>query len=101
MMLDAPGLSGALLVLIATAVGATATLIAVRQWRDGRVAVWIPAAIAAGTAGNLADRMLFGGVRDWLAVGSIRLNLADVFLAIGIPVIVIAGFRARSRFSTN
>jgi lipoprotein signal peptidase len=77
------------------------TVVASRQWRDGRVAIWVPAAIAAGTAGNLVDRVIFGAVRDWLAVGPIRLNVADLLLAVGIPIVVIVGIRRQLNPATD
>jgi len=96
LMLGAPGLSGTVLLLAVTAAATAATIFAFRLWRAGRVAIWVPAAMAAGTVGNFVDRLLLGGVRDWLVVGPIRFNLADVLLAIAIPMVVIAGIRAES-----
>ena len=64
---------------------------AVRLAGRGLVAWWIVALGAAGGLGNLIDRVLFGGVRDWLVIGPTRWNLADFFLLVAIPAVLIAG----------
>lgn len=41
----------------------------------------------AGSAGNLADRLLYGYVVDWLFVG-VYINLADISLCLGFAVLL-------------
>lgn len=55
----------------------------------GAFSMRLPLAIAAaGAAGNLSDRILYGYVIDWLAislpfVGELNINAADIWLVIG------------------
>jgi signal peptidase II len=46
---------------------------------------WSPAEafLFAGAAGNLFDRLLRGHVVDWMKVGPLHLNAADLFLCLG------------------
>ena len=37
----------------------------------------------AGAAGNLADRLLYGYVIDWIYIFRIYINLADIWLCVG------------------
>ena len=62
---------------------------------SGRWRSWVPAAIASGALSNLIDRILYGAVRDFLAIGPIVLNVADVAVAAGVVAIVHAAITHR------
>lgn len=47
------------------------------------------ALFVGGTLGNAYDRMAFGYVRDWIAIYRSIVNLADVFILIGLGVLII------------
>ena len=64
--------------------------------RGGRVV--FPLALGAGlqlggAAGNLLDRALFGGATDFIAVGAVVINLADVALFVGTALATIGLLR--------
>ena len=45
---------------------------------------WILALVIGGSLSNLVDRLLLGAVRDYLAIGHIVINLADLAVVAGI-----------------
>jgi Signal peptidase (SPase) II len=45
---------------------------------------WILALVTGGAASNLLDRLLLGAVRDFLAVGRLVVNLADLAVLTGV-----------------
>ena len=45
---------------------------------------WIPALVVGGALSNLLDRLLFGAVRDFLAIAQIVINLADLAVLAGV-----------------
>ena len=55
-------------------------------WAVTRRAVpaWVPGLLIGGAAGNLSDRVLFGAVHDWLDLGRVIINLADVSVLVGL-----------------
>lgn len=56
-------------------------------WRlagDGRLSWWVPALLIGGAVSNLADRVVFGAVRDFLLTPWAIINLADVAVVIGL-----------------
>lgn len=53
-----------------------------------------------GAAGNLLDRALFGGATDFIAVGAVVINLADVALFLGTALATI-GLLRTSAPATN
>lgn len=58
----------------------------------GYINVFIAGFLIAGTLGNLFDRILFGGVRDFIniQIGNFPVfNIADVFLNIGVILFII------------
>lgn len=49
----------------------------------GSLPAWIPGLLVGGGMGNLADRVLFGAVHDWLDMGKVVVNLADLSVLVG------------------
>jgi lipoprotein signal peptidase len=47
-----------------------------------------PTLVLAGMIGNLADRVRFGSVRDFLVAGPFIINVADIAVALGIVLTV-------------
>ena len=47
----------------------------------------------AGAAGNMLDRLLNGYVVDWLRVGPLHVNAADLFLCIGGVLLLLRALR--------
>jgi lipoprotein signal peptidase len=45
---------------------------------------WILALVIGGSLSNLVDRLLLGAVRDYLAIGHIVINLADLAVVAGV-----------------
>jgi lipoprotein signal peptidase len=73
------------LMLAAMAAGiALAAGYGVRAARRGALPGWIPALVVGGAASNLLDRLLLGSVRDFLAVGHVVVNLADLAVLAGV-----------------
>jgi signal peptidase II len=54
------------------------------QAMGGRLAAWVPGLLLGGAASNLADRLLFGAVRDFLRTPWAVMNLADLAVLLGI-----------------
>ena len=50
----------------------------------GVLPAWIPGLLIGGGIGNLGDRMLFGAVHDWLDLGKVVVNFADVAVVMGL-----------------
>jgi lipoprotein signal peptidase len=50
----------------------------------GVLPAWIPGLLIGGGVGNLADRSLFGAAHDWLDLGIVVVNLADLAVLIGL-----------------
>lgn len=56
--------------------------------KSGRSALYV-VLVFSGALGNLFDRIMFGGVRDWIPLFSFSMiNIADVAIAIGIAGLV-------------
>jgi lipoprotein signal peptidase len=53
-------------------------------WREGRAPGWIFPTLGAGIVGNATDRLADGVVTDWLALGPVAANLADLMIAIAL-----------------
>lgn len=52
-------------------------------WKmKGKGKFWI--FIIAGGLGNIVDRVIYGGVVDWIGVAGLWFNLADVMINIGL-----------------
>ena len=56
---------------------------------------WAVQVTVAGAASNLVDRALTGAVRDWLAVGPIVLNVADIAVLAGLVCLGISAIHRR------
>ena len=50
----------------------------------GRLPAWVPGLLLGGAASNLADRLLFGAVRDFVPTPWVLWNLADLAVLLGI-----------------
>jgi lipoprotein signal peptidase len=50
----------------------------------GRVPALAAGLVIGGAVGNLIDRVLFGAVHDFVAIGPIVANLADVAVLVGV-----------------
>jgi lipoprotein signal peptidase len=50
----------------------------------GILPTWIPGLLIGGGLGNLADRILFGAVHDWLNLGKVVVNASDLAVLVGI-----------------
>ena len=67
--------------------------------RAGRISVWVPSAILGGAASNLADRFVFGAVRDFIPTPLVIFNVADVAIICGITAFLWSLARPVSRES--
>jgi signal peptidase II len=45
--------------------------------------------LLAGGAGNILDRLIYGKIVDWIKFGNLWFNLADVYISLGVLMIVI------------
>jgi lipoprotein signal peptidase len=81
------GLAATTRPLMVLAMAAGIALVAAHGVRaTGRNAVpgWIPALVIGGSLSNLLDRLLLGAVRDFLAIGHLVINLADLAVLAGV-----------------
>ena len=73
------------LALLAMSAGiALVTAYGVRAIGRSALPGWIPALVVGGAASNLADRLLLGAVRDFLAIAHLVINLADLAVLAGV-----------------
>ncbi|MFN8037549.1 MAG: signal peptidase II [Acidimicrobiia bacterium] len=80
-------------------VAAVTGLVAALTWRCVRIGdlePWAAGALIGGAVGNLVDRLLSGGVHDFLRVGRLAMNVADVMILVGFVGIAMAAARARA-----
>ena len=54
------------------------------QAAHGRLPAWVPALLLGAAVSNLADRLLFGAVRDFVPTPWVLWNLADLAVLVGI-----------------
>ncbi len=82
--------AASLAMVVITAAYVATRLRSVRPWMR------VPAGLLLGGAlGNLIDRVLRGGVTDWLIIGHIRnTNLGDIAIAAGVLGLLLQGSRA-------
>jgi lipoprotein signal peptidase len=76
---------------LATLIGFSVHL--VHLVRGGILPAWAAGLLAGGAASNLADRVVQGAVRDWLALPGVVTNLADLAVAVGAVCYLAAGAR--------
>jgi lipoprotein signal peptidase len=60
----------------------------------GRIPAWVPGAVIGGAASNLADRFMFGAVRDFIPTPLVIFNVADVAVLCGVLAFVWSVTRA-------
>jgi lipoprotein signal peptidase len=78
------------------AVGAVAALWWLRPRRaHPGLPVWPAALVVGGAISNLIDRLLIGGVHDFLAIGPVVLNVADMAVFVGLVTLVLRQLRSR------
>ncbi|MDP9334233.1 MAG: signal peptidase II [Actinomycetota bacterium] len=75
------------------------TLIAAARYgiglaRAGRIPTWVPGVIVGGAVSNLADRLVFGAVRDFIPTPVVIFNVADVAVLCGVVAFVWSMTRA-------
>jgi signal peptidase II len=78
--------SGSLPVMVLITIAGCVAFGAYVVWRalQGRLPAWVPGLLLGGAVSNLADRLLFGAVRDFVATPWVIWNLADLAVLIGI-----------------
>ena len=94
LMLGLSGLDARAALVVSTIVIGFGAVAAFRLIRAGFVGWWLLPVGLAGFAGNAIDRLTLGHVRDWIIVGPMRWNLADIFLLVAIVVCITGGIRA-------
>ena len=82
--LGVAGGSVSMMVLVTLAGIAVFCAYAVWQAVLGRLAAWVPGLLFGGAVSNLADRLLFGAVRDFVRSPWVVWNLADLAVLVGI-----------------
>jgi lipoprotein signal peptidase len=75
------------------------TLLAAARYGIGlarcrRIPAWVPGVIVGGAASNLADRIAFGAVRDFIPTPLVIFNVADVAVLCGVVAFVWSMTRA-------
>lgn len=55
----------------------------------------------AGGAGNILDRLIYGKIVDWISLGSLWFNLADVYIAIGVGCIILEMIKEKRKKSLS
>ncbi|TML93885.1 MAG: signal peptidase II [Actinobacteria bacterium] len=65
----------------------------VRRSAHGLLAPWVCGLLIGGALSNLADRVVLGAVRDFLATPWIVFNLADMAVLVGIGAYLLARLR--------
>jgi signal peptidase II len=81
--------------LMATVLAFTA-LSARGALRAGRIPAWPVGLVLGGSLGNLVDRTALGSVRDFLPLGHVVINVADVAVAAGLIAIALTYRREAS-----
>jgi signal peptidase II len=85
---------GSVVWLLLAAAGVLTMMVLAERWR-GRVGLGA-ALLIGGGAGNLLDRLVFGAVTDFIAVGPVAINLADVALLVGAIAMSVRLARAKA-----
>jgi signal peptidase II len=68
---------------------AAAALVTVRPALRGELPAWIPICVVGGALGNLVDRAAFGSVHDFIALGWIVVNVADIAVVAGLIGLIV------------
>ncbi len=56
----------------------------IRLLGRGLLPAWIPGLVVGGALSNASDRLLLGSVRDFLTIGHLAVNLADLAVLAGL-----------------
>jgi lipoprotein signal peptidase len=83
-------------ILMAAGLFAAAVFVG-RRLRQGRLAPWMAGLMLGGAASNLVDRAVLGSVRDFLAIGPVVINLADVAIVGALAAAALAAQRPPGR----
>jgi signal peptidase II len=77
---------GSLSVMVLVTIAGIAAFGAYVVWASvhGRLPAWVAGFLIGGAMSNLADRLLFGAVRDFVATPWVLWNLADLAVLMGI-----------------
>jgi len=70
---------------------------AAQSVRSGRVPAWVGALVLGGAMSNLLDRIIRGGVLDFIVTPWIVLNLADLAVVAGLAAFSVAHLRLERR----
>ena len=57
--------------------------------------------LLAGGTGNIFDRLMHGKIIDWIKLGHLWFNLADVYITIGVGWMMLAMIKERRRKMTR
>ncbi len=88
--------AGELLVVVGVGLLAMIVWIAARTPADDRITLIGLGALAGGAVGNIIDRVRFGAVVDFIDVGRWpTFNVADIFIVVGVALVVLQTFRRR------
>jgi signal peptidase II len=74
-----------ILMAVALVIGA---IVAVRRVRLQGAPAWAAGLIIGGAAANLLDRAVHGAVQDFIVIGPVVVNLADLAVLVGLAGIV-------------
>jgi len=89
------GLELPLMVLIAAAGLATFGRYAAMSALQGRTSPWIAGLLVGGALSNLADRLIFGSVTDFLATPWLVVNVADLAVVVGVGAFMLTSCSRR------
>jgi signal peptidase II len=74
---------------VSISIGWMSLLLFILIYHKKYISWWMTALLVAGTLGNMIDRIIYGGVRDFINIGMLDFpifNIADVLLTIGVLV---------------
>lgn len=91
------GFRGVVLMVLSATVAVLVGTYAFGLWRERRLSIVALCLVLAGFMGNLSDRALFGYVRDRLVIGSSVWNIADGYLLVSLPWLLVAALSVTRR----